>query len=49
MSFIKAIGVVLEQVVESSKRKLNFQNLGYLPRWLILLFDILICFAAIFN
>ena len=47
MSYIKTINLALKQVLESSKKRLDFENLGYLPRWLILLFDILICLGAI--
>jgi FlaA1/EpsC-like NDP-sugar epimerase len=47
MSYIKTINLALRQVLESSKKRLDFENLSYLPRWLILLFDILICLGAI--
>ncbi|MBT8259877.1 MAG: polysaccharide biosynthesis protein [Flavobacteriaceae bacterium] len=36
------------QIFESSRRKLDFSNLGYLPRWLVLLFDIFTCVLAIY-
>ncbi|MFD0964594.1 polysaccharide biosynthesis protein [Pseudofulvibacter geojedonensis] len=47
MSFIKSINIALNQVFQSSRKRLDFQNLGYLPRWLILLFDIIICLGSI--
>ncbi len=48
MSYFKAISVATKQVIESSKKRFNFENINYLPRWLILLFDIVICFVALF-
>lgn len=36
------------QIFESSRRKIDFSNLGYLPRWLVLLFDIFTCVFAIY-
>ena len=32
----------LSQVLESSKKRLDFKNINYLPRWVILGFDSLI-------
>ena len=46
MSYIKSLNHAIRQVLESSKKRFDFENLNYLPRWLILLFDILICIGA---
>lgn len=35
------------QVLKSSKKKLDFKNLGYLPRWVILGFDSVIIFGSL--
>lgn len=37
----------LKQVLKSSKKRIDFKNLGYLPRWLILCFDMFICCVAL--
>ncbi len=47
MSYIKTINLALKQVLDSSKKRLDFKNLGYLPRWLILLLDVFLCLVAI--
>ena len=47
MSYLKSIGAATIQVIEFSKIRFNFENINYLPRWLILLFDIVICFSAL--
>ena len=43
MSFFKTIQLAVNQVFESSKKTFDFENIGYLPRWLIILFDITLC------
>ncbi len=48
MSYFKTLNTTVQQVIESSKKRFNFTNLNYLPRWLILLFDTTICFIALF-
>lgn len=48
MSFLKTIQFAMKQVLESSKKNFDFENIGYLPRWLILLFDITLCVIATF-
>jgi len=48
MNFIKSINVAFLQVFKSSGKRFDFENFGYLPRWLILLFDIAICIISIF-
>ena len=35
------------QVLESSKKKLDFKNIGYLPRWAILGFDVFIILTSL--
>ena len=45
--FIKRIKSALDQVLESSKKKFDFDNIGYLPRWLIILFDVILCALAL--
>jgi FlaA1/EpsC-like NDP-sugar epimerase len=47
MSFFKTIQLAVKQVLESSKKNFDFGNIGYLPRWLILLFDITLCVIAL--
>ncbi|MEM6718265.1 MAG: nucleoside-diphosphate sugar epimerase/dehydratase [Bacteroidota bacterium] len=37
----------LKQVLKSSKKRIDFKNIGYLPRWLILCFDMFICCVAV--
>lgn len=37
----------LKQVLKSSKKRIDFKNIGYLPRWLILCFDMFICCVAL--
>ena len=48
MNYLKRISTATAQVIELSKKRFNFENINYLPRWLILLFDIVICFVALF-
>ncbi len=38
----------VKQIFKTSRRKIDFSNLGYLPRWLVLLFDIFTCLLAIY-
>ena len=47
MSFFKTIQLAVSQVFESSKKTFDFENIGYLPRWLIILFDITLCAIAL--
>jgi len=47
MSFFKTIQLAVNQVFESSKKTFDFENIGYLPRWLIILFDITLCAIAL--
>ena len=47
MGFFKTIQLAVKQVLESSKKNFDFENIGYLPRWLILLFDIVLCVIAL--
>mgnify|MGYP000173915512 FL=1 len=47
MSFFKTIQLAIKQVLESSKKNFDFGNIGYLPRWLILLFDVALCVIAL--
>jgi FlaA1/EpsC-like NDP-sugar epimerase len=42
--FINAIN----QILDSSRRRIDFSNLGYLPRWIVLLFDVFTCLFAIY-
>lgn len=44
---IRKIKHALVQILESSKRKIDFTNLNYLPRWVILSFDIIILVIAL--
>jgi len=37
-----------KQVFDSSRKKIDFSNFGYLPRWLVLLFDVFTCVFAIY-
>ncbi|MFK7747152.1 MAG: polysaccharide biosynthesis protein [Kordia sp.] len=37
----------IKQVFKSSKKRIDFKNIGYLPRWLILCFDMFICCVAV--
>ncbi|AXG68986.1 UDP-N-acetyl-alpha-D-glucosamine C6 dehydratase [Kordia sp. SMS9] len=37
----------IKQVLKSSKKRIDFKNIGYLPRWLILCFDMFICCVAV--
>lgn len=39
----RSIREALRQVLKSSKKRIDFKNIGYLPRWLILCFDMFIC------
>ncbi|MFD1062557.1 polysaccharide biosynthesis protein [Winogradskyella litorisediminis] len=43
----KKFSQALILVLESSKKRLNFKNIGYLPRWAILGFDIIIIFISL--
>jgi FlaA1/EpsC-like NDP-sugar epimerase len=43
----KRIKEALRQVLKSSKKRIDFKNIGYLPRWLILCFDMFICCVAV--
>jgi FlaA1/EpsC-like NDP-sugar epimerase len=36
-----------DQVLESSRRRLRFENFGYLPRWIIFSIDIFICVISL--
>lgn len=36
------------QVIESSRKKIDFKNIGYLPRWAILCFDIITLLISLF-
>ena len=47
MSFFKTIKIAVKQVFKSSKKTFDFENIGYLPRWLIILFDITLCVIAL--
>ena len=47
MSFFKTIQLAVKQVFKSSKKTFDFENIGYLPRWLIILFDISLCVIAL--
>jgi len=47
MSFFKTIQNAVKQVFKSSKKTFDFENIGYLPRWLIILFDISLCVIAL--
>ncbi len=47
MSFFKTTQSAVNQVLESSKKTFDFENIGYLPRWLIILFDISLCVIAL--
>lgn len=44
---LKKIKQALRQVLESSRKKIDFKNIGYLPRWAILCFDSTILLLAI--
>lgn len=37
----------IKQVFKSSKKRIDFKNIGYLPRWLILCFDMFICCVTV--
>ena len=41
------IKYAFKQVLKSSKKKIDFKSIGYLPRWLILCFDMFICLMAV--
>jgi len=43
----RRIKEALKQVLKSSKKRIDFKNIGYLPRWLILCFDMFICCVAV--
>ncbi|EDP96967.1 nucleoside-diphosphate sugar epimerase/dehydratase [Kordia algicida OT-1] len=43
----KSIKEALKQVLKSSKKRIDFKNIGYLPRWLILCFDMFICCVSL--
>jgi len=45
---LKKFQQALKQVLKSSKKRLDFKNIGYLPRWAILGFDTSIIFVALF-
>ncbi len=44
---LKKTKQALRQVLESSRKKIDFKNIGYLPRWAILCFDSTILLLAI--
>lgn len=44
---LKKIKQALKQVLESSKKKIDFKNINYLPRWAILCFDSAILMIAL--
>ncbi|WP_452603026.1 polysaccharide biosynthesis protein [Pontimicrobium sp. MEBiC06410] len=46
---LKKIKQALRQVLESSKKKIDFKNISYLPRWAILCFDSVILFIALIT
>jgi len=43
----KSLLNTLRQVIFSSSQKIDFKNIGYLPRWIILCLDIIILFIAL--
>ena len=43
----RSIKEAIKQVLKSSKKRIDFKNIGYLPRWLILCFDMFICCVAV--
>ncbi|WGD35761.1 nucleoside-diphosphate sugar epimerase/dehydratase [Olleya sp. YS] len=45
---LKQLKQALFQVLESSRKKIDFKNINYLPRWAILCFDIAILLIASF-
>ncbi|RAJ17911.1 polysaccharide biosynthesis protein [Olleya aquimaris] len=45
---LKQLRQALFQVLESSRKKIDFKNINYLPRWAILCFDIAILLIASF-
>ncbi|PHS07657.1 MAG: polysaccharide biosynthesis protein [Kordia sp.] len=47
MSIFKTIQIAVKQVFKSSKKTFDFESIGYLPRWLIILFDISLCVIAL--
>ena len=47
MSYFKTLATAFNQVIKSSKEKVDFTNLGYLPRWIIILFDVCICITSL--
>jgi len=47
MSFLKTIELAVRQIFKSGKKNFDFENIGYLPRWLIILFDITLCAIAL--
>ncbi len=46
---LKKIKQALKQVLESSKKKIDFKNISYLPRWAILCFDSVILLIALIT
>lgn len=45
----KKLKKAIYQVLESSRKKIDFKNINYLPRWAILCFDIVILLMALVN
>ncbi|RNC88185.1 MAG: polysaccharide biosynthesis protein [Winogradskyella sp.] len=45
---LKRLKQAIRQVLQSSKKQLDFNNIGYLPRWVILAFDTFIIFTSLF-
>lgn len=45
----KKLKQAVTQVLESSRKKIDFKNINYLPRWVILCFDTLILAIALIN
>ncbi len=45
--FFDRLNKAISQVLQSSKKTLDFKNVGYLPRWAILGFDVLIIFSSL--
>jgi len=46
---VKKLKQALIQVLESSRKKIDFKNVNYLPRWAILCFDTIILVIALLT
>ncbi len=47
-SFKKRLGSSFGDVMDNTTKGFDFSKLGYLPRWLVLLFDLCVCLVSLF-